>query len=122
MKNIVESNILLAEFLGTQVIEGVFKLPMSDNYLYSYNELRFDSDWNWLMMVVDKIETYLAKCPLPTLILRGERDKIVPRDWTVFLNTVLEKGFFVEIKAGPHNIQYTHPKEVADACINFIEQ
>ena len=58
MKNIVENNKLIAEFLG-------YSQPHPDypNTTYWYKKdcqpltiLLFHSDWNWLMRVVEKIE------------------------------------------------------------------
>ena len=58
MKNIVENNKLIAEFLG-------YSQPHPDypNTTYWYKKdcqpltiLLFHSDWNWLMEVVEKIE------------------------------------------------------------------
>ena len=58
MKNIVENNKLIAEFLG-------YSQPHPDypNTTYWYKKdcqpltiLLFHSDWSWLMRVVDKIE------------------------------------------------------------------
>ena len=62
MKNIVENNKLLAEFLGG--IKQPFEFPQF-GYINSMgdwkdtffdNQLKFHSDWNWLMQVVEKIE------------------------------------------------------------------
>lgn len=60
MKNIVENNKLIAEFLG-------YSQPHPDypNTTYWYKKdcqpitiLLFHSDWSWLMRVVDKIEGF----------------------------------------------------------------
>ena len=61
MKNIVENNKVFAEFLG-------YSQPHPDypNTTYWYKKdcqpltiLLFHSDWNWLMSVVDKIESII---------------------------------------------------------------
>lgn len=63
MKNIIENNKLIAEFLGekeqpynfpqhgTLRLNGDFKTEFFDN------QLQFHKDWNWLMEVVEKIES-----------------------------------------------------------------
>jgi hypothetical protein len=72
-EEILEGNKLIAEFVGfknhdSDTIETdneIFMIPTdvkngevnSLGYLYSYNELLFNRDWNWLMAVVNKIET-----------------------------------------------------------------
>lgn len=69
MKNQIKSeeeigNILLAEFMGWGE-GGVYYTPFDDAGICSgepssicYNRnLRFNSDWNWLMFVVEKIES-----------------------------------------------------------------
>jgi len=72
-------------------------------------------------MIKDKIEVFLGQCLQPILIIRGENDKVVPRKWSKYLVGVLKNGFLIQIKDGPHNFQFTHSKDVAKICINFIE-
>lgn len=73
MKNQIENNSLLAEFLGSELeetvkSEKVYCLLMPDENdisgfkkeFFAPDELKFHKSWDWLMLVVDKIETYLA--------------------------------------------------------------
>ena len=62
MENIIENNKLIAEFLGG--IKQPFEFPQF-GYINSMgdwkdtffdNQLKFHSNWNWLMSVVEKIE------------------------------------------------------------------
>ena len=48
MKNIVENNKLLAEFLGHSLFDGI-------NY-YEPRDMKFHNNWNYLMQVVEKIK------------------------------------------------------------------
>ena len=61
MKNITEKNKIIAEFLNltSQVIfEQVFAVSENGKTnFYKKDELKFHSDWNWLMEVVEKIES-----------------------------------------------------------------
>ena len=60
MDNIIENNKLIAEFLGFQSTS----LGWFDNEEHlinvekdnTFDDLKFHSDWNWLMKVVEKIE------------------------------------------------------------------
>ncbi len=67
---IEETNILIAEFLQIDKNEnGTFELPqygkvtLSGEFKTEFNasELKFNSDWNWLIEVVEKIENLLYK-------------------------------------------------------------
>lgn len=71
MEKTVENNILLAEFLGWETDEVEVIAPKSlevivpfetvkgffTTSIFKHEELKFHNDWNWLMLVVDKIES-----------------------------------------------------------------
>lgn len=74
-----EKNILIAEFMGYEIQKdpterffGRYKTPITKVWVKE-NELSFDSDWNWLMQVVEKIDE--LKTPItnnPNLIGKFE--------------------------------------------------
>ena len=53
------NNKLIAEFIGYKeyVNEGAIQLYIKDKVVKSIGQLDFHSDWNWLMQVVEKIES-----------------------------------------------------------------
>ena len=63
MENIIENNKLIAEFLGETKQPFEFSQFGYINSLGEWkdtffdNQLKFHSDWNWLMEVVEKIES-----------------------------------------------------------------
>jgi hypothetical protein len=104
MKNIIENNKLIAEFLNltSQVIfEQVFIVSENGKTkFYKKDELKFHSDWNWLMEVVEKIESL------------GYRIEIVKHICRVYLSdkeTIIISENIPKIEA------------VYNACIEFIK-
>jgi len=62
-----ESNVLIAEFLNVSINEnGTFELPEygtirpNGDFKTGFNkeQLKYHTDWNWLMNAVDKIESF----------------------------------------------------------------
>ena len=62
MKNTIENNELIAEFMG---LSEPYYLPQYGNIRpngewkdeFNINQLKYNSSWDWLMPVVEKIET-----------------------------------------------------------------
>ena len=59
MKNIVESNELIAKFIGVELLKDLLdsKNGFININIDIYEQCKFHSDWNWLMKVVEKIES-----------------------------------------------------------------
>jgi pimeloyl-ACP methyl ester carboxylesterase len=72
------------------------------------------------VMIKDQPETMLSLITVPILIVRGTRDKIVPKDWAHTLLQAAQRGLLRKIEGGPHNFQWTHPQEAASLCTDFI--
>ena len=104
MKNITEKNKIIAEFLNltSQVIfEQVFAVSENGKTnFYKKDELKFHSDWNWLMEVVEKIESL------------GYRIEIVKHICRIYLSnkeTIIISENTPKIEA------------VYNACVEFIK-
>ena len=72
MKNIVENNTLLAEFLGHSLFDGI-------NY-YEPRNMKFHNDWNYLMQVVEKIhsmQSYGVLINPNGTYIQDEDDKVI---------------------------------------------
>ena len=62
MKNIVENNKLIAEFMGLNLHQGVWRKSTlaTERKICKEDALKYHSDWNWLKLVLEKI-SYLNK-------------------------------------------------------------
>jgi non-heme chloroperoxidase len=63
----------------------------------------------------------IAKIDIPTLLIHGEQDRIVPIDASGRRTAKLIKGArLVTIPDGPHNIAWTHAEEVNRELVKFL--
>jgi non-heme chloroperoxidase len=63
----------------------------------------------------------LPKIDVPTLVVQGTEDRILPIDSTGRrLPSLIRDVRFVEIEGGPHNIGWTHYEEVNRALLDFL--
>jgi pimeloyl-ACP methyl ester carboxylesterase len=63
----------------------------------------------------------VAKIDVPTLIIHGDSDRIVPFSAAGERTARLVKGAeLVVIKDGPHNVAWTHAEEVNGALLQFL--
>ena len=63
----------------------------------------------------------LPKIDVPTLVVHGTEDRILPYDATAKRLPGLIKNLrLVTVEGGPHNIGWTHPEEVNKALLEFL--
>ncbi|MER6066310.1 alpha/beta hydrolase [Streptomyces sp. NPDC001792] len=63
----------------------------------------------------------LPKIDVPTLLVHGDADRILPYENTAKrLPGLIKDLTFVTVEGGPHNIAWTHPEEVNTALLDFL--
>lgn len=72
------------------------------------------------VMLDDRIEEKLPRIAVPTLILRGSRDPIVPHDWAEEATRLLPQGRLLLVPGAGHAANYSAPGRLAAAILPFI--
>jgi non-heme chloroperoxidase len=63
----------------------------------------------------------IAKNTVPTLLLHGDADRILPADATSRRQAKMLKNVrFVELKGGPHGVLWTHADEINSELVKFL--
>jgi len=63
----------------------------------------------------------IARNDLPTLIIHGDDDRILPADVTARRQAKMTKNAkYVEIKGGSHGLTWTHAEEINDELVKFL--
>ncbi|WP_405392775.1 alpha/beta hydrolase [Streptomyces sp. NBC_01102] len=63
----------------------------------------------------------LPKFDVPTLLIHGDADRILPYPNTAArLPALIEDLTFVTVEGGPHNVAWTHPEVVNPALLEFV--
>lgn len=73
-------------------------------------------------LVQDPIEEKLPHLQVPTLILRGENDRIVPKDWVQAIVQLLPDGQIITIPGAAHAVHYASPAVVAAVTRDFVQR
>jgi len=101
--NTTENNKIIAEFMGAKLTKDLqIVYPIYEGDSSYVKNLKYHSDWNWLMEVVEKIESL--------------RNQIVIFNKTAALSNVKEPSVFNDsFKAE------TKKQAVYNACVEFIK-
>lgn len=70
----------------------------------------------------DRIEEKLPRVQVPTLVVRGARDPIVPQRWAEEATRLLPMGRLVVIPGAPHAVNYSSPLELVRVVRPFLEE
>jgi pimeloyl-ACP methyl ester carboxylesterase len=64
-------------------------------------------------VLADRIEERLPLIEQPTLVVHGDRDSFVSREWAERVATLLPRGRLRTVSGEPHAVHYTQPELVA---------
>ena len=110
-----------SDFYNVDILEG--KRVSNQVVQFSWNVAAeaspkgtFDCVQTWLT----DFRKDLIRIDIPTLIIHGDADRILPIDATGRrLHEVIKESRYVEIKDGPHGIIWTHSEEVNRELLAF---
>ena len=68
----------------------------------------------------DKIEEKLPLIQVPTLVVCGSRDTVVPYRWTKEVAQLLPQSRHVVIQGAAHDVNYNSPEKLADEVRKFM--
>ncbi|HEV2108014.1 MAG TPA: alpha/beta hydrolase [Thermomicrobiales bacterium] len=71
-------------------------------------------------MMRDRIEENLPLISIPTLVVRGTRDPVAPRDWVEEVTRLLPAGRLAMIPGAAHAVNYNAPLELARLVRGFL--
>jgi pimeloyl-ACP methyl ester carboxylesterase len=79
--------------------------------------------WQSLRLALrDPVVQKLPRLRVPTLVVRGRRDSIVPLRWARQLRDLLPHGRLVVLPNAPHAANYSTPDELARVVRAFLDQ
>lgn len=70
----------------------------------------------------DYTEEKISAIGAPTLVVRGDRDRVAPQRWVEAISTHLAKGQLVVIPQGPHCVNYTTPGALTQVVQHFVTE
>ena len=108
----------LDDYLGTRVSAE------TERYLWQTGmEASAEATWACPRGWLEDFRADIAKIDVPTLIVHGTADRILPIDGQARrLHTALPEAEYVEIEGGPHLCCVTHATEVNAALLAFLPQ
>jgi len=110
--NFYNTDVLAPERIGEQALQASFNVAAGASPYATYACVD-----TWLT----DFRADLPKIDVPTLVVHGTEDRILPFEATAARLQGLIAGVkVVPVKGGPHNIGWTHPEEVNAALLEFL--
>ncbi|BCA53751.1 arylesterase [Nitrospira sp. KM1] len=111
-KNFYNTDLLLGKQVSEEAVRASWNLAASASATAS---LACVSTW------VEDFRKDLTRMDVPTLVIHGDNDRIVPIAASGQRTAKLIKGArLVVVKGGPHCITWTHAEEVTAELLNFL--
>jgi 2-hydroxy-6-oxonona-2,4-dienedioate hydrolase len=70
--------------------------------------------------ILNPVADRLPTLHVPVMVLRGERDPVVPHRFAAMVAELLPEGSLVEVEGGAHGLPFTHHHEVAAVLLDFL--
>jgi pimeloyl-ACP methyl ester carboxylesterase len=70
----------------------------------------------------DRIEDRLTAVSVPTLVVRGERDALVPSPWAEEVTRLVPNARLVTVSKSPHMIPFRAPGALAELITEFLRE
>ena len=113
-KNFYNTDLLLGKRVSEQVVQSSWTVAAGASATAS---LACVPTWH------EDFRKDLARIDVPTLVIHGDADRIVPFPASGQLTAKLVRGArLVVVKNGPHCIIWTHSEEVNAALLDFLKQ
>ena len=111
-KNFYNTDLLLGKRVSEQAVQASWNIAAGASATAS---LACVPTWH------EDFRNDLARIDVPTLVIHGDADRIVPMAASGQRTAKLIKGArLVAIKDGPHGVNWTHAEEVNDELVNFL--
>jgi non-heme chloroperoxidase len=111
-KNFYNADVLLGKRISEQALRASWNIAASSSATAS---LACVATWH------EDFRNDVARVDVPTLVLHGDTDRIVPISAAGARTAKLIKGArLVVVKDGPHAINWTHADEVNTELVNFL--
>ncbi len=69
----------------------------------------------------DRIEAQLPNIRVPTLVVRGERDALVPQDWAEAVTARLPDAALAVLPRAAHTVNFNAPDKLAEVVLPFVQ-
>lgn len=70
----------------------------------------------------DRIEEHLPHMQVPTLVVRGTRDTVVPQRWAEEVANMLPTGQLVMIEGAAHDVNFNAPEQLTREVLRFLRE
>lgn len=72
--------------------------------------------------LADRPEDKLPRVLAPVLVVRGERDGFITREWAEEVAAAAPNGRFAQVRGTAHAVNFTAPEELARLTLDFLEE
>ncbi len=117
-----------ARFMPRQILRlalDSLREPLSQPFVVGFDYLRSGPRRAFQTAhyaIEDPIEEKAPYVRAPMIVVRGERDPIVPRRWAAELAQRLPGGRLIEVAGSAHTVNYSHPAELTRIIREFVAE